>query len=381
VVAAVAVLAVVGLVAGLFAVSGDDRDEAGSGTASTSELDDFDAVIAELSDFVEEERGLPFLRPVEVELADDDEFESRLLEDFEEDLDEIAETDLVFTALGLLDSDTDLAEVLRDALAAGVVGFYDPTTDELVVRGIDTTPYVRSTIVHELTHALDDQHFELDRPAIDESDGEEGFGFSALVEGNAVRVEEVFFGTLSSQEQQQYAEEEAELAEGFPQFSIPTVVLETLVAPYVSGPVLVDHILDEGGQSRLDEAFAEPPITSEQVLEPDAFIDGEGPIAVTPPAADAEVASQGAFGAFLLGLVLREEISGSDAREAVNGWGGDAYVAWVDGDRSCIRASFVGDTEDDTGEIASALEEWAEEVEGAEVTSGGGDPVTVTRCD
>jgi hypothetical protein len=248
-----------------------------------------------------------------------------------------------------------------------------------VVRGTDATPYVRATIAHELTHAIDDQHFELERPAIEESDGEEGFGFSALVEGNAVRVEEAYLDTLSAAERDQYADEEAELAEGFPQFSIPTAVIQTLIAPYVTGPVLVDHILEEGGQPRLDEAFAEPPITSEQVLEPEVFIDGEGPRAVTPPTADGAVASQGAFGAFLLGLVLRDEISGSDAREAVDGWGGDAYVAWADGDRSCIRASFVGDSEDDTGEIASALEAWAEETE-AEVSSGGGDAVTVTRC-
>ena len=74
----------------------------------------------------------------------------------------------------------------------GVVGFYDPETDELVVRGAALTPYVRTTIAHELVHALDDQHLDLDRPEYDEADDEIGFGFSSVVEGNARRVENAY---------------------------------------------------------------------------------------------------------------------------------------------------------------------------------------------
>lgn len=383
VVAAVAVLVVLGLVAALVAVRRNrDQGDAGARPGDGSgAVDDFDAVIAELTAFVEEERGLSFVRPVEVELADDDEFEQRLLADFEEDRDEIVETELVFRALGLIEPDTDLFAVLEESLAAGVVGFYDPTTDELVVRGTETTPYVRSTIAHELTHALDDQHFELDRTEVDESDGEEGFGFSALVEGNAVRIEVRYFLSLSGDEQEQYLEEEAEIGEDFSVFSIPPIVIALVVAPYQLGPVLVDHVLDEGGQAALDAAFADPPITSEQVMEPERFTEREGPVAVEPPAADGPVESDGAFGAFLLGLMLQEELSGSEVRETVDGWGGDAYVAWADGDRACVRATFTGDSDGDNAEIAAALDEWAAEDGVAEVDDGpGGGRVTFTRC-
>jgi len=76
----------------------------------------------------------------------------------------------------------------RTLLTAGVVGFYDPETKQLVVRGTDTTPFTRRVLAHELTHALDDQHFDLNRQQLDKADDETGFGFSALVEGNARRV-------------------------------------------------------------------------------------------------------------------------------------------------------------------------------------------------
>ncbi|MGH9187968.1 MAG: hypothetical protein ACRD0U_19505 [Acidimicrobiales bacterium] len=346
---------------------------------STSEPSgELDAVVAEISDFVAAERGLPFLRPVTVELAEDDEFESRLLEDFDESVDDIEETDLTLTALGLIESDADLVEEYRKLLGLGVVGFYDPETDELVVRGAELTPFVRETIAHELTHALDDQHFELDRPEVDEADDETGFGFTALAEGNAVRVEDAYLDSLSEAEQQDAEEEELSAGADPAIFTIPFVLITVLVAPYTYGPILVEEILDQGGQARLDSAFAAPPVTSEQVLDPERFLAGEGPKAVSTPAADGEVGDQGAFGAFGLQTLFEEGVDGDLARDAVEGWGGDAYVSWRQGDDACIRLTVVGDTAGDTEEIHDALADWVgDDGEVIDATEAG---VTVTSC-
>ena len=237
------------------------------------------------------------------------------------------------------------------------------------------------TIAHELTHALDDQHFELDRPAIDESDGEEGFGFDSIVEGSAVRIEERYLASLSPAEREQYLAEEAELASSFPAFSVPPVIIELLLAPYTLGPVLVDHIVDERGDDGLDAAFEEPPVTSEQVMVPEKFIAGEGPVGVTAPPADGEPRSQGAFGALLLTLLLEEELGPSEVDEAVTGWGGDAYVAWEQSDVACLRLTVIGDTVQDTAELGAALDEWSQEDGQADASAGGGaGPVTLERC-
>jgi hypothetical protein len=369
----VASVVIVGLVAAGLAVFGD-------GTTATAGAD-LDDVVAELSAFVEQARGLEFVRSVEVELAGDDEFERRLLEDFDEGREELAETELVLRGLGFIEPGTDLAVALESSLASGVVGFYDPETDELVVRGTETTPYVRATIAHELTHALDDQRFELDRPEVDESDGEEGFGFDALVEGDAVHVENRFIETLSPAEMEAYIDEQAELAASFPAFSVPAIVIDLLVAPYTLGPALVDDVLDEQGQDGLDDAFARPPVTSEQVMVPDKFLDGEGPVSVAAPAAGGDVVSDGAFGAFLLRLLLERELDRSAVAGAVEGWGGDAYVAWEQGDQACVRLSVVGDTAEDTAELAGAVRGWADEDGVARATAPTGEgPVTVERC-
>jgi hypothetical protein len=382
VLAVVGIVAVLGLaVAGLAVFRGDGITATSEG-GSPAPSGDLEEVVADISAFVEDERGLEFERPVEVELADDDEFERRLLEDFDESRDELAETELVLQGMGFIEPGTDLAEVLETSLAAGVVGFYDTETDELVVRGTDTTPYVRTTIAHELTHALDDQHFELDRPELDEADGEESFGFDALVEGNAVRIDQRYFDSLTPAEQEDYSIEEAELLSTFPAFTIPAIVIDLLSAPYVLGPPLVGTVLDDGGQDELDDAFAEPPVTSEQVMVPEKFLDGEGPVPVevAPRPTDGATESSGAFGAVLLALLLEQQLDPSAVDEAVTGWGGDGYLAWEQGGEACVRLVVVGDTDGDTAELAGALSDWADEDGTATAAGDGAGPVTVERC-
>jgi hypothetical protein len=350
-------------------------------TAKPATEEEVRAAVDEISAFVEDERGLEFHEPVKVELADDDEFESRLLEDFDEDADELESTGVVLAALGLLDPDADIVAAMRELLGGGVVGFYDSETAELVVRGTAITPYVRTVVAHELTHALDDQHFELDRPALDDADDESGFGFQSLVEGNARRVEDAYLASLSEDDQQAAFTEQFQMAGDIDITAIPQVLVEQITAPYALGEGFVDVILDEGGQARLDAAFASPPTTSEQVVEPNTFLAGEGAVEVAAPSVGGEVVEDGALGQLLVTEVLEGELDGDEVAEAAAGWGGDWAVAWRDGDRRCLTARIVGDTPDDTARLTDAFTDWAEAHGDATVTPGEGDaPFTVEAC-
>jgi hypothetical protein len=388
-VAAVGIATIVGLVAALVVVvaGGDDGTGGGAGgSGSSTSLPPADEaelrqVVDEISTAVEDERGLEFERQVDVELADDDEFAQRLLDDFEEDEEEIRRTEALLEGFGLADPDGDLVASLRSLLEAAVVGFYDPETDELVVRGTALTPYVRTTIAHELTHALDDQHFDLDRPEYDDADDEIGFGFSAVVEGNARRIETAYLDTFSASDREAVADEELAIGLGADLSDVPFVLVELLDAPYSHGLELVTALLDAGGQAQLDEALAEPPRTSEQVLDPDAFLAGEDRVAVPHPEVAGEVVDEVVAGQLVVELVLADELDRESARQAAEGWGGDWVVTWRDGDRSCVTLTVVGDTRDDTGELADAFDEWAAAQQDATVTTtAGAGPVTVEAC-
>ncbi len=369
--------------------SGDDGGGSDGGDAGAAEAPpaepateaEIEAAVAEISTFVEQERGVPFVEPVAVELAGEGEFQDRLLADFDEDADELRETEVFLEGLGMVDPETDLVEAMRSLLGGGVVGFYDPETAELVVRGAALTPYVRTTIAHELVHALDDQHHDLDRPDYDDADDEIAFGFSAVVEGNARRVENAYRASLGEDERAAADAEELALGGDVDLGDVPLVLVDLIGAPYVLGEPFVTGLAAEGGEEAVGEALADPPRTSEQVLDPARYRAGEARVDVPVPDVPGEVVDDGVVGELLLLLVLADELGMDAAREAATGWGGDWGVAWRDGDRSCVTVAMVGDDPADTAELREAFERWADEKPDARVVAAPGDgPFTLESC-
>jgi hypothetical protein len=365
--------------------TGEPQEPAGDCSSSDVEITpsgdaEVDATVAEIAAFVEEERCLQFQEPITVELADEGEFQDRLLDDAEEDEEESQDSEDVFRALGFIEPGVDLSAELDSALEGAVLGFYDDETGELVVRSGGLSPLTKTVIAHELVHALDDQHFELHRPEYGDDDDmtEVSTGFTAIVEGNAGRIEDEYRSTLTDEERAAAAEEEAAVSAGVDP-DIPEIIFQFIGSPYQLGPVLVQAILDDGGVEALNAAFEDPPTTTEQVLIPAVYLAGEEAVEVEVPAADGEVFDEGAFGAEALFYLVFESAGQLDASEAVLGWGGDAYVAWREGDRTCVRAAFVGDNPQDTDEIADVLTTWATTHDDAQIEQSG-DEVQLTAC-
>lgn len=138
-------------------------------------------VVDDLVTFVETERRLKFKDEVSMVFQTEKEF----LEEIEGDSADYYQPDaadsyIALKALNLVDGKLDL-DTMEDPLqGGGLAGFYDSITEELVVQGTDPTPFVRMVLVHELTHALQGQHFDLDQvPA----DTEESYtAYASLVE-------------------------------------------------------------------------------------------------------------------------------------------------------------------------------------------------------
>jgi hypothetical protein len=336
-----------------------------------------DALIDQIETFVERERGLTYTHPVKVTLLDDKDFEARLQRENGRDSKQAKTTERVLKALHLIAEGVDLDKAVGDLLTGSVVGYYDPKTKELVVRGSDTTPYVRSVLAHELTHALDDQRFDLDRPELDRRSDESAQGFTGLVEGNAVRIQERYVGSLSAPDQRAVAREEQSFVGPGP--DVPAVLVNLLVFPYRTGPALVQAMLASGGQPRLDAAFKAPPVSSEQLLHPQRFLAGDDPKPVAAPPAGGRIIDKGVFGELGFVLLLAPELGATTAMRAGEGWGGDRYVAWRDGSRTCVRIATVMDSDADRSELVSALRRWAGRHDDVTMDDKEG-PVTLTSC-
>lgn len=326
--------------------------------------------LPELVAFVEQSRGLKFLRPPKVELLADDKFEAKLNEGDTSAPEEEAAFVGLFRALGLVTGDIDLKAVAEDT-TSNIVGFYDPQTKVLYARGAEPTPYVKSVLVHELTHALDDQHFGLDRPELYDDD-EAAPAFDALIEGSAMVVEERWYDSRPRVEQEAIDAEEGGAG------GDPDVFTELFAFPYQVGPRLVHALLDAGGQARLDEAFRHPPVSTEQAIHPERFLAGEAVKSVASPAADGEIIDEGTLGELGLVLLFDSVTSRTVALKAAAGWGGDHYVAWTSRGKTCVRFTVVMDTAQDTTELVSALRSWTANNPSATVRGSG--PLTVTNC-
>lgn len=349
--------------------------------------DDWDPRVVDLVAEIEEYRELDFTSPVRVTFLGEDDFVERVTSEnddlTDDELEQVERSEEMLRALGLVEGDVDFNEESDQLAADGVLGFYDPTTTELVVRGTpdELDPMVSATVVHELTHALQDQHFDLDTPLESEAAGESTAG-RALIEADANYVEQRWVANLSTEEREEYERLLREfVAAGDDDGAPPAVLEESLSFPYVFGPVLHAVLRDEGGLDAVDDAFGRYPVSEEQILFPPAYLESDEPTPVDVPSdADGDVVDEGDFGAFGVFQVLSRRLDYEPSLAAVEGWGGDAYrLVDRDGTR-CVDLAVAADTEDDFDELVGAFRQWVDGVDGAAVDVHD-DVMVLSSCD
>ena len=333
--------------------------------------------------FVEVHRGMPFKTRVAVTLLGDDAFRQRLLGDprnTQSDA-ELQKAAKELRALHLVSGPLDIGAATRDLLGAGVSGFYDAKSKSLVVRGVAASPYVRQVLVHELTHALQDQYFGIDRPDLEKADDERGLAFQSLVEGDAVRIETEYHESLSPAEQAAADREEQGQGGGIPA-SVPRVLIELIAFPYIAGPPFVRELVREGGNARLDDAFVHPPVDSAQLLDPTRFLANQQPVTVAVPRGDGTVFDKGVLGEFGLLLMIEHSATTEAAtpRTVADMWGGDEYVAWDQGSQACMRIAVAAQSPQLQDDLDSALRDYAQSSSGVTLSTPSGAPATLTSC-
>jgi hypothetical protein len=344
-----------------------------AGPAGPPHPSTWDPRVQKYVDFVEKERGLHFAHPVYVDFLSDAAFTKQvtsgrdeLSDDDAKELDQYAG---MLRALGLVEGDVDLFGQSNELHGKGIIGFYSYEDERLRIRGTEITPAVESTIVHELTHALQDQNFdlgarfeELDK-ADDANSSAAASGFRALVEGDARRIEGVWRDQLSKKERAALDKEQRAGQRGFEQNAkdVPEVMVTMLAAPYELGQALLAVAVQQGGDSAVDDLFRSPPRTEEQQLDPWTLVaDHQGFLNVPGPELPKGARSfdDGAFGALTWLLVLSERLPAALALTAVDGWGGDSYAAYDQDGVSCVSVDYRADTPQDLAQMRGALQAW-----------------------
>ena len=351
----------------------------------------WDPKVQQFVEIVEKERDLEFKHPVHVDFLSEEKFREKVTSDeediTEEDRAELKRTTSLFRALGLVEGKLNLFDSINDLHGSGIVGLYSYDDERIRIRGTKLTPAVRSTLVHELTHALQDQHFELGARMNSLEDNPTGRGaLSSIAEGDASRIETEWRKGLSKKELTALERSSTRQLSGANEGTkgVPEVFKTLMSAPYVFGEALLRVAVDEGGERAVDNLFRSPPKTEEQQLDPWTLVeDHEGYLNVKAPSLpDGEKAfDDGSFGSIGWLVVLSERIPAEQAITATDGWGGDAYVAFERDGVSCVRMTYAGDTPRDVAQMQGALSAWVNRLPGQASVRRDGGMLAFESCD
>ncbi len=344
----------------------DDADgsppvEEGAGDDDDPVVEDADALVDQLVAFVETERGHRFAEPPSIEWLPDAAFAAAVADLIAADAARFA-TELehqtrLQRALGILAPDQDLVSIQESFGDAGITALYDPNTGVVNVRDEPISPLLRTSLVFELTRALDDQQFGIRRPEGVAAVAEVEWARAALVHGSAAEITNRYRATMSASD---VAEEEAQVAALPRNVSLSLFTdafLELQFGRQFYGEVRVAGLWDDG-QPAVDAALADPPESSERLIVGAA---ADAPDTVATPPADAAPIANGVWGqagwiALFTGLFTPEE-----AEALTDGWGGDAWVVWEAGTQSCVRLHLTADSPEALDRYADALDQWAAE--------------------
>ena len=318
---------------------------------------EWDVRVAPIADFVRAERGLQWVHPVYVDFLAEADFVELFdlptapLSDDEEAA--VRASSLLYDALGLaVDYDPTQGDSTVSAVTA--LGFYSPANDRVYIRGDQTTPAVRVVLAHELTHALQAQHFEVD------TGGSNDLEVRAIIEADALRVENVYLESLPEADQAAANQANALAPEAEEELSdVPWAILEQRYAPYVLGPMLVEQVFATDGNEGVNELIRTPP-TEEILLNP--WLHGD------PAQAPVEVLVEVPLGTTAIDepqpmsqvnmlIMLDAWLPWEQARQALDGWAGGGYTSYQRENAVCFTATVT--FENSGTRFAAAITAWA----------------------
>jgi hypothetical protein len=324
-------------------------DAALQGTASLKKPDATAALSAteEILKTVSRLRALDIKHSVKSGLKTKDEIEQSVIRDLDEKTPagEFEATQKTLFKLGLISREFRLRDYVVQLLREQVAGYYEPKTKEFYLAAWLPLVDQKRVIAHELVHALQDQHFDLQRfDHWRKGDSDAELAAHALVEGEATLVMIEF--DFDQQGLQLDVAKLGALAEGmleqdnndgdaknYPVLAgAPRVLKENLQFPYLYGAGFVAAVLKGRSWQTLDDSYASLPASTEQIMHPDKFIARDNPVKIELPdlvallGKDWKQEDADVNGEFGYQVVLAEFISKRKARAAAAGWGGDRYA-------------------------------------------------------
>ena len=311
-------------------------------------------IINDIEERVSSNRGLPFLKPVEIEVVSRKQASALFEKDFNEEYppEKMLALERAYIRMGLIDAGLDFKKMALNYYTKNVAGFYDPKRKKLyLVKEVVGHPSILSiltqhdamaelTMAHELTHALEDQHFDFEAMEEKVRDNDDAaLAIGALGEGTATLVSLVVLYSprinmedmiLALSAYKRMTEKILKLTAG----TVPPIFLDSIIFAYADGTVFAGSLYKfSNSWDEVNYAYKHPPLSTEVVLYPEKYIKNtDSPIqismAISPKVFgdDWIQLENNTLGEMGISSLLRRFVENNQARAAARGWAGDRYA-------------------------------------------------------
>jgi hypothetical protein len=248
--------------------------------------------------------------------------------------------ELTLKLLGLIPPDFDLRQNTVDLLTEQAAAFYDYNQRKLfVLEGSGAGAEERMVLVHELAHALADQHFPLRKYIRDGLQSDDASSARlAVMEGQASWLMTAYLSKLSGGQAEvpdavlKLMTSTIEGSAGqYPVFSkAPPYIRDSLTFPYTDGMLFQNAVFEKLGRAAFSEVFQHPPASTQQILHPDRYLSHQTTTNLDPPAPPAQhdlrKLADGSLGEFDFRVLLSQYTTKEEGESAATHLTGGSYA-------------------------------------------------------
>jgi hypothetical protein len=241
--------------------------------------------------------------------------------------DEIHADELALKMFGLVPADFDLRKSTVDLLTEQAAAFYDYDKKKLFLLEGSSFSSETTTLAHELSHALADQHFNLQKFMQETpSNDDENLARTAVVEGQASWLMIAYALKQAGQPPVPTAamlagvgnSSEGSMADYPVLKDSPVYIQQSLLFPYTQGIVFFDAVYKNMGKEAFAAVFRNPPVDSAEIIHPERYLAHEKGAAPDLPNMSlkgrAKNLIQGSVGEFDHEMMLRQYVGAAKSK-------------------------------------------------------------------
>jgi hypothetical protein len=301
---------------------------------------DFIAAADEVLGQMSQITGLKLVTPLKKSLRSREEIRAYVIKQMNEDKNtaERYADQRSAEAFGLLPKGFDLDSFMVNVLTEQIEGLYDPKTHEFYIADWSPLADQRMVMAHELTHALEDQHFQIEawvKAARPNEDAE--LARDAVLEGSAMAamVDYLMLGTGRSLKDLPDFDPSMLLGDlgSTPTLQkAPPFLKDALIFPYLGGLTFSAALMKNSGWAALPGVFEKPPVSTQQILHPALYRSGKTPASVALPRLEKLLGDnwskldENIMGEFGWKEVLKQFLDNDRAKTLAAAWDGDRYI-------------------------------------------------------